>query len=90
MEMFNKIIDFERDKIFYQERLVVVEEDVKNQKKVYFYKVSILNDRNDILRKRFVDKFDRFFKVVVVFKDVDNFIVEILKLVIKEMEEMWF
>lgn len=90
MEMFNKIIDFERDKIFYQERLVVVEEDVKNQKKVYFYKVSILNDRNDILRKRFVDKFERFFKVVVVFKDVDNFIVEILKLVIKEMEEMWF
>lgn len=90
MEMFNKIIDFERDKIFYQERLVVVEEDVKNQKKVYFYKVSILNDRNDILWKRFVDKFERFFKVVVVFKDVDNFIVEILKLVIKEMEEMWF
>ena len=52
MEMSNKTTDLERDKIFYQERLAAAEEDVKNQKKAHSHKVSILNDRNDILRKR--------------------------------------
>ena len=65
MEMSNKTTDLERDKIFYQERLAAAEEDVKNQKKAHSHKVSILNDRNDILRKRLADKFERLSKVVV-------------------------
>ena len=90
MEMSNKTTDLERDKIFYQERLAAAEEDMKNQKKAHSHKVSILNDRNDILRKRLADKFERLSKVVVASKDADNSIVEILKSATKEMEEIWF
>lgn len=90
MEMSNTITDLKRDKIFYQEKLAAAAEDMKNQQKAHSHKVSILKDRNDILRKRLADKFEKLSKVVVASKDTDNSMVEILKSATREIEEMWF
>lgn len=86
----NTITDLKRDRIFYKEKLAAALEDAANKQKAHACQVSVLNDRNDVLRKQLASKFDKLSQIVLASKEPNKSVADSLKSTTKEIEEMWF
>ena len=84
------ITDLKQDKIFYKEKLAAAVEEGANKQKAHARQVSVLNDRNDILRKQLASKFDKLSQIVLASKEPNKSVAESLKSTTKGIEEMWF
>ena len=87
-ELSHTITDLKRDKIFLREKLATLQ-DANNKQRAHTCQISVLNERDDVLRKQLAKKFEKLSQIVHGSKEGNQSVAEILKSTIEEIEEMW-